>query len=94
MPVTAMQKATAPNTPASWASRQYNATKAINSSGKGDGIRGAEQPKRRIQHHRQQIAAIHHHELTEVGDSEQATGNHSDRPGMGTERRLGHENLP
>jgi hypothetical protein len=29
-----------------------------------------------------------------VGNSEQATGNHSDRPGMGTERRLGHENLP
>jgi hypothetical protein len=39
-------------------------------------------------------AAIHDHELTEVGNSEQATGNHSDRPGMGTERRLGHENLP
>jgi hypothetical protein len=28
-----------------------------------------------------------------VGDSEQSTGNHSDRPGMGTERGLGHENL-
>ncbi|MFL6044581.1 MAG: hypothetical protein ACJ72M_05625 [Propionibacteriaceae bacterium] len=34
VPVTAMQKATAPNTPASWASRQYNATKAITISGK------------------------------------------------------------
>ena len=34
VPVTVIQKATAPNSPASWASRQYNATKAINSSGK------------------------------------------------------------
>jgi hypothetical protein len=32
--VTAMQKATAPNSPASWASRQYSATKAINIRGK------------------------------------------------------------
>ena len=38
--------------------------------------------------------AIHGQELADVGDGEQATGNHSDRPGMGTERRLGHENLP
>jgi hypothetical protein len=37
---------------------------------------------------------IHNHELTDVGDSEQATGNHSDRPSMGTKRRLAHENLP
>jgi hypothetical protein len=35
VPVTVIQKATAPNTPASAASRQYNATNAINSSGKG-----------------------------------------------------------
>jgi len=60
----------------------------------GDGVRGAEQPKRRVQHHRHQIAAIHDHELADMGDGEQATGNHSDRPGMGTERRFGHENLP
>jgi hypothetical protein len=86
-----MQKATAPNAPASWASRQYSATN--HHQREGDGVRGAEQPKRRVQHHCHEVAAVRDHELTDMGDGEQAAGNHSDRSGMGTERRFGHENL-
>ena len=92
VPVTAMQKATAPNTPASWASRQYNATKAINSSGKV--MAYAALNSRNAGSSVIVTRLLRSMTTADVGNSEQATGNHSDRAGMGTERRLGHENLP
>jgi hypothetical protein len=94
VPVTAVQKAIAPNSLDSRACRQVQGGQGNQQQWEGDDVRRAEQLKGRVSRHREEIAAVHDRELADVGHGEQGAGGNRDRPGIRTKRRLGHERTP